>query len=236
MSIDRKTSNISIIIPTLNEAETIGTLLSQLRGLAGVELLVVDGGSADSTIDVVKSLGMQILSSSPGKAIQMNTGAEAARSDILLFLHSDTKLPADFAGQIRDTLNQPGISAGAFKLAIDGKSFGLRIIEWLANFRSKILQMPYGDQGIFVTKDMFFSVGVFPPQPIMEDFELMRRLKKRGKIAILPLCATTSARRWERLGTVVTTAINQAIIIGYLLGVNPEKLAHGHRFKVKSEK
>ena len=165
-----------------------------------------------------------------------NKGAEAAQGDILLFLHSDTKLPAGFTGQVREALNQPGISAGAFKLAIDGKSFGLRIIEWLANFRSKILQMPYGDQGFFVTKDMFFSVGAFPLQPIMEDFELVRRLKKRGEIAIIPLCATTSARRWKKLGILKTTAINQAIIIGYLLGVSPEKLANWYRFKVKSEK
>lgn len=229
MSTDRKTSNISIIIPTRNEADSIGRLLPELLAVHGVELLVVDGGSTDNTVDIAKSLGAQVLSSSPGKAKQMNAGAEAAHGNILLFLHCDTKLAPGFVGQVEAALNQPEISAGAFQLSIDGKGFGLRVIEWLVNFRSKILQMPYGDQGIFVTTDMFFSVGEFPPQPIMEDFELMRRLRGRGKIKILPLHATTSARRWKKLGIMRTTVINQAIILGYLLGINPEKLAGWYR-------
>ncbi len=231
MSTDRKTSNISIIIPTRNEADSIGRLLPELLAVHGVELLVVDGGSTDNTVDIAKSLGAQVLSSSPGKAKQMNAGAEAAHGNILLFLHCDTKLAPGFVEQVGAALNQPEISAGAFQLSIDGKGFGLRVIEWLVNFRSKILQMPYGDQGIFVTSDMFFSVGEFPPQPIMEDFELMRRLRGRGKIKILPLHATTSARRWKKLGIMRTTVINQAIILGYLLGVNPEKLAGWYRKK-----
>ena len=121
----------------------------------------------------------------------MNAGAEAARGDILLFLHSDTKLATGFVEQMRDALNQPGVSAGAFQLTIDGIGFGLRVIELLVNFRSKILGMPYGDQGIFVSTDMFFSVGAFPLQPIMEDFELIRKLRKKGKVKILPLRATS---------------------------------------------
>ena len=231
MSTDRKTSNISIIIPTRNEADSIGRLLPELLAIHGVELLVVDGGSTDNTVDVAKSLGAQVLSSSPGRAEQMNTGAEAAHGSILLFLHCDTKLAPGFVEQVGAALNQPEISAGAFQLSIDGKGFGLRVIEWLVNFRSKILQMPYGDQGIFVTTDIFFSVGTFPRQPIMEDFELMRRLRGRGKIKILPLHATTSARRWKKLGIMRTTVINQAIILGYLLGVHPEKLAGWYRKK-----
>ncbi len=229
MSTDRKTSNISIIIPTRNEADSIGRLLPELLAVPGVELLVVDGGSTDNTVDIAKSLGAQVLSSPPGRAEQMNAGAEAAHGSILLFLHCDTKLAPGFVEQVEAALNQPEISAGAFQLSIDGKGFGLRVIEWLVDFRSKILQMPYGDQGIFVTTDIFFSVGTFPRQPIMEDFELMRRLRGRGKIKILPLHATTSARRWKKLGIMRTTVINQAIILGYLLGVNPEKLAGWYR-------
>jgi rSAM/selenodomain-associated transferase 2 len=229
MSTDRKISNISIIIPTRNEAESIGRLLPELLVVPGVELLVVDGGSTDNTVDIAKSLGAQVLSSPPGRAEQMNAGAEAAHGSILLFLHCDTKLAPGFVEQVEAALNQPEISAGAFQLSIDGKGFGLRVIEWLVDFRSKILQMPYGDQGIFVTTDIFFSVGTFPRQPIMEDFELMRRLRGRGKIKILPLHATTSARRWKKLGIMRTTVINQAIILGYLLGVNPEKLAGWYR-------
>jgi rSAM/selenodomain-associated transferase 2 len=177
MSTDRKTSNISIIIPTCNEADSIGKLLPELLAIPGLEVLVVDGGSRDNTVDVAKSLGAKVLSTSPGRSGQMNKGAEAAHGDILLFLHSDTKLAPGFVEQVLDALSQPGVSAGAFQLSIDGKGFGLRIIEWLVSFRSKVFRMPYGDQGIFVTTSMFFSVGAFPPQPIMEDFELMRKLK-----------------------------------------------------------
>jgi hypothetical protein len=130
---------------------------------------------------------------------------------------------------VRDTLSQPGIAAGAFRLAIDGKGIGLRIIEWLANFRARILQFPYGDQAIFLTAQMFSSVHGFPHLPIMEDFELVRQLKRKGRLKILSLAATTSPRRWEKLGLLRTTVLNQAIIMGYLLGVDPEKLAKWYR-------
>jgi len=229
MSTDRKTSDISIIIPTRNEADSIGKLLSELLEVSGIELLVVDGDSTDNTVDVAKSLGAEVLSTSPGRAQQMNAGGEAAHGDVLLFLYSDTRLAPGFAGRVRDALIQPAVSAGAFQFSINGRGFGLRIIEWLVNFRSRIFQMPYGDQGIFVTTDMFYSIGGFPLQPIMEDFELMRRLKKKGRIEIISPAATTSARRWKRLGILKTTLINQAIIIGYLFGVSPEKLAGWYR-------
>jgi len=229
MSTDRKISNISIIIPTRNEADSIGKFLPELVSTPGVDVLVVDGGSTDNTVAVVKSLGVQVLSADTGKAAQMNAGAEAAQGDILLFLHGDTRLAPGFVEQVIDALSQPGVAAGAFKLAIDGKGFGLRIIEWLANFRARIMQMPYGDQGIFITTDMFSTVGGFPALPIMEDFELMRRLKRKGGIKILALPATTSARRWRKLGVLRTTLINQAIIIAYLLGVPPKKLADWYR-------
>ncbi|MBW2466355.1 MAG: TIGR04283 family arsenosugar biosynthesis glycosyltransferase [Deltaproteobacteria bacterium] len=231
MSTDLKTSSISIIIPAYNEAANLQRLLPELQEVPGVELLVVDGNSTDNTVDLVKSLSVQVLVVSPGKAEQMNAGAGAAHGNILLFLHSDTRLPPGFAEAVRDGLNKPGVSAGAFHLAIAGKSFGLRVIERLANFRAKVLQMPYGDQGIFVSRDMFYSVGAFPGQPIMEDFELVRRLKRRGKIEILPLYATTSARRWKRLGVIRTTVMNQLIIIAYLLGLSPKKLAGWYRRK-----
>ncbi len=229
MSTDQKTSNISIIIPVRNEAENIGSLLPALLAIPRLELLVVDGSSTDSTAEVAGALGAKVLTTPPGRAIQMNAGAEAARGDILLFLHCDTRLPNGFSEQVIDTLRQPGISAGAFTLAINGKGWGLRLIEILANFRSRFLQMPYGDQGIFVTAARFHSVGAYPLQPIMEDFELMRRLKRKGRVRILPLRATTSARRWEKLGILKTTVINQVLIIGYLFGVSPEKLAKWHK-------
>lgn len=215
----------SVIIPTRNEAENIAVLLPQLLCIPGLEVLVVDGGSTDDTAAVAETLGATVVHSLPGKAVQMNRGAETAHGDILLFLHADTRLEQGFAEQVRSALHRPGVAAGAFRLTIDGKSIGLRIIERLANFRSLVLQMPYGDQGIFLTRDMFSSVAGFPPLPIMEDFELVRRLRRQGRITILPLHATTSARRWKKLGVLRTALINQAVIAGYLLGVAPKKLA-----------
>jgi rSAM/selenodomain-associated transferase 2 len=225
MSTDQKTSKISVIIPTFNEAENILKFLPELLIIPGIEVLVSDGKSSDDTINKAKALGARVLSVPGGKALQMNAGAEAAHGDILLFLHGDTRLAPGFASKVRQTLNQPGVAAGGFSLKINGKGYGLRIIEWLANFRSRFLQMPYGDQGIFVTAEIFSAVGKFPELPVMEDFELVRRLKRRGRITILPLAATTSSRRWDKLGLLRTTVINQAVIMGYLLGVNPSKLA-----------
>lgn len=229
MSTDRKTSDISIIIPTYNETEQLAALLPELLLTPGSETLVVDGGSRDKTADTARALGATVLESHPNKAVQMNTGARAARGNILLFLHADTRLAAGFAEPVRAALSQPGIAAGAFRLVIDGKGLGLRVIEWLANLRATLLQMPYGDQALFVKAELFSEAGGFPDLPIMEDFELVRKLKRKGRIRILPLAATTSARRWEKFGVLQTTLINQVVILGYLLGVNPGKLAGWYR-------
>jgi rSAM/selenodomain-associated transferase 2 len=231
MSTDRQTLNISIIIPTLNETDTIGELLPALCNLSGVEVVVVDGGSSDTTVEVAGSYGVQVIRSQPGRAVQMNAGAEAAQGDILLFLHSDTELDVGFEHLIRQAVNQPGVAAGAFTIAIKGGGLGLRIIERLVNIRSNVLHMPYGDQGIFLTAKVFADIGGFPPLPIMEDFELMRRLRRRGRILVLPILSTTSARHWQRFGILHTTLRNQVLIIGYLLGVNPESLAAWYRGK-----
>jgi len=190
---------------------------------------VVDGGSSDKTADIAKSHGVRVLNTTPGRATQMNEGAKAACGDILLFLHSDTTPVPDFAPQVRDCLQQPDVSAGAFSLAIDGKGFLLRLLELLINFRARSMQMPYGDQGLFMTAEIFSSVGGFPEQPIMEDFELVRKLRRQGKITILPITATTSNRRWKKYGILRTTLLNQAIIVCYLFGISPEKLAGWYR-------
>ena len=125
MSTDRKISNISIIVPTRNEAGNISRLLPELLSIPDIEVLVMDGGSSDNTVETAKALGVKVASAPPGKALQMNAGAEAARGDILLFLHADTRLAPGFVEQVRVTLSQPGVSAGAFRLSIDGRGVGL---------------------------------------------------------------------------------------------------------------
>jgi rSAM/selenodomain-associated transferase 2 len=220
---------ISIIIPTWNEEKNIVTVISGIQSSDNLEVILVDGGSQDNTVNLAKVLGVTVISSPPGRAIQMNTGAAVASGDILLFLHADTKLPPDFDRLIRAALQQPGVVAGAFTLGIDAPQWGLRLVEWGVKWRSLLWQLPYGDQGIFLTKSMFMEIGKFPELPIMEDFELMQRLKKRGKITIVPVPVMTSARRWLKKGIFQTTLINQIVIIGYLLGISPERIRGWYR-------
>ena len=219
------TKRISIIIPTLNEAEHLSLALESTVRAINVERLVVDGGSTDGTLKLARERGARVLEPGLGRARQMNAGARIAGGQILLFLHADTRLPEGFDERVRDVMTQPGVTAGAFKLHIDGANRSLRIIERAANWRSRHLQLPYGDQAIFVEKNLFHQIGGFPEIPIMEDFELIRRLRKRGRIVIAPDLITTSARRWKQLGTWQTTLLNQAIILAYYLGVAPSRIA-----------
>lgn len=224
-----ETYKISIIIPVLNEAKTIKKLLTNLPNTPDVELIVVDGESHDETVAIVKSLGIKILSSSSGRAMQMNAGAAIATGDIFLFLHADTILPLGFPEMITKALAETGIIAGAFELAIDAEVRGIRVVEKMVNLRSHLFFLPYGDQAIFLKAHIFKQLDGFPQLPIMEDFVLIRHLKKLGKIAILPVPVVTSGRRWQKLGVVKTTLINQLIIIGYYLGISLEKLALWYR-------
>ena len=222
---------LSVIIPALNEEAQLPATLASLSGVPRVEIIVVDGGSSDATLDVARDAGVRTLAAHPPRAIQMNAGAGLTAGDTLLFLHADTRLPRDVVQQVRQTLASARVAAGAFHLAIDGNGIGLRAIERVANWRSRLLQMPYGDQTLFMRRDLFWELGGFPPIPIMEDFELVRRLKRRGRIALAPGRARTSNRRWLRLGAVKTWLINQAIIAGYYAGVPPKRLAVWYREK-----
>lgn len=215
---------IAIIIPTLNEAKNITKAIASTETSTNVEVIVVDGGSEDNTVELAQSLGVKVLFASKSRADQMNQGGITATGDILLFLHADTCLPAQFDILVRDTLAQTNVIAGAFALQIDAALWSLRLIEIGVNWRSRTLQMPYGDQAIFLPRAVFDKIGGFPELPMMEDFELMRRLKRWGRIAIIPVPILTSARRWLQKGVIKTTLMNQIAIIAYLLGVSPERI------------
>jgi len=223
--------SLSVVIPALNEVNQLPITLATLNRTPGIEIIVVDGGSTDETLVAARAAGVRVLAAHPPRSIQMNAGAALAEGDILLFLHADTRLPGDFEQQVGQTLSAPRVSAGAFHLAIDGSLIGLRTIERVANWRSRLLQMPYGDQALFMRRDLFWELGGFPPIPIMEDFDLVRRLKRRGRIALAPGRAQTSNRRWRRLGAIKTWLINQAIIAAYYAGVPPHRLAVWYREK-----
>lgn len=220
-----ETPLISVIIPTLNEEENIVSCLEATDGAENVERIVVDGGSADGTVDRAKAWGATVLNAPRGRARQMNAGAGAAKGEILLFLHADTKLASGFERQIRLLLGRPRVSAGAFSFRLDKiESAGLRLIEMATNWRSRFLKTPYGDQGIFLRAPLFHKIGGYPDLPIMEDYELIRRLKKWGRIVTAELPAVTSARRWRVLGVWRTTVLNWTLILAYLLGMPPARL------------
>lgn len=223
-------AKISIIIPVLNEEENLRMAIASTHTTPAVEIIAADGGSTDGTVALAVSLGVTVLSTTAGRAHQMNIGAKAATGDILLFLHADTRLPVGFADFVRKTLfSEDDIVAGAFSLKIDHARRSLRWIERGVNWRSRFFQMPYGDQAIFLRADTFHQVGGFPEQPIMEDFELMRRLQRLGKIAIVSPPVVTSARRWLQRGVFTTTLINQLVIVGYLLGISRARLGQLYR-------
>jgi len=234
---------LSVIIPTLNEAAHLPATLATVWGGGsesmtpegigpegiGPEVIVVDGGSQDATCAIAAAAGARVISSPPGRCHQLNAGAAAATGRWLLFLHADTRLPPAYGVHLRHTLAQPGVVAGAFELAIDGPGWGLRWVEWGVQQRSRWLQRPYGDQGLFMARATFEGVGGFPVLPILEDVELVKALQQRGRIAIAPAAVVTAARRWQRLGVARTTVINQGILLGHRLGVDPHTLARWYR-------
>ena len=216
---------ISVIIPALDEERHLPATLASVSGDEGVEVIVVDGQSTDATRAVARRAAARVYAVPRGRARQMNAGAAVATGEYLLFLHADTRLPAGFAGHVRRTLARPGIVAGAFDLTIDGPHWSMRVLERLVKFRSRRLRMPYGDQAIFLQTATFRAVGGFPELEIMEDFELVRRLRRQGRIALVAAPVVTSARRWRGEGLLRTTFVNQCILAGHLLGISSARLA-----------
>jgi rSAM/selenodomain-associated transferase 2 len=217
--------SLSIIIPTLDEAEFIAGTLASIPQGPGLEVIVVDGGSRDDTPAIAQSLGALVLCSSPGRARQMNLGADRSSGDILLFLHGDTRLPKGFAGPIQHCFRNPRVAAGAFRLGLAPPLRGSAFIEKMANLRAEKLHLPYGDQAIFVPAKLFKKLGGYREIPLLEDVDLVRRLRRFGRIAVIPIPVISSSRRWEKVGVWKTTWINQLILTGFLLGIPPRILA-----------
>lgn len=227
-STPRKISDISVIIPALNEAANIDSLAGMLGGSVG-EIILVDGGSSDDTVRKAGASGFRVIEEAAGRAAQMNAGSKKARGAILLFLHADSRLPLHFAELIARTLADKRIALSSFSLGVVSEKRVLKGIVALANVRSRLFSLPYGDQSFALRKELFMTLGGFPDLPIMEDYELARKAARLGEVVTLPQVLVTSERRWRRLGTLQTTLINQLVVIGFKCGVSPAKLASLYR-------
>lgn len=219
---------ISIILPVLNEQATINSVLTHLHCLFRnwpSEIIVVDGDARKRTLSVISDPEVKKISSVKGRGIQMAAGARVAEGDLLLFLHADTRLPSTAPQDIQSILHDKNTAACAFDLAIDDAHPVFRMIEKTANVRSRISGLPFGDQALCIKREWYDKVGGFRPYPLMEDVDLMRRLKRiRGRVKIFPAKVRTSARRWHKEGILYCTLRNWMILALYFLGVRPQSL------------
>ncbi|TVO75268.1 TIGR04283 family arsenosugar biosynthesis glycosyltransferase [Sedimenticola selenatireducens] len=220
---------LSIVIPCLDEAEIIQKLLESLQSTRGrgVELILVDGGSDDST--VAKPLVDQLLVTAPGRALQMNAGARIAKSDLLWFLHADSMVNDDFPEAIRTALQSSECRWGRFDVTLSGRAPFFRVIEFMMNWRSRLTGIATGDQGIFVQRGLFEQVGGFPEIPLMEDIRLSALLRKYAWPIALRQRLMTSSRRWEQSGILRTVLLMWRLRLAFYFGVDPKRLAQRYR-------
>jgi rSAM/selenodomain-associated transferase 2 len=208
----------------LNEANALQTLLPAIQAGKPLQIIVADGGSTDETITVAARYGVEVIQSSCGRPRQMNDAVKHARGEYVLFLHADTLPPSDFTDIVARQL-KPGVAAGAFRFALREPIALQGLIVSLTRLRGSLLGMPYGDQGLFLRRALFHAAGAFPEWPILEDVEMIKRLRRVGNLVITRETAATSARRWQQGGVLRTWARHQLILVGHLLGVSPHWLA-----------
>lgn len=218
---------LSVVIVALDEAAGLPLLLADLARapeLAG-ELLVVDGGSSDGTRRIAALGGARVLSSPAGRGLQLARGVAASSGAWILLLHADARLPAHWPAVVMEAMAQGRRHAWAFHLAIAGPGPGLRLVELLVTLRSRLRSLPYGDQGLLIERSWLAAAGGIKPLPLMEDLELVERLRRRQAIGLLPAALSVSARRWRRLGVLGTSLANARLRRAWRRGVAPEALA-----------
>jgi rSAM/selenodomain-associated transferase 2 len=215
---------ISVVIPVLNEEKTIAASLRNLASLAPYEIIVVDGGSTDSTRAICDSFGVKVLASERGRARQMNQGARQASGEVLIFLHADTRLPDCAFRDIASALADPLFLGGRFDVELEGEHWMLKVIGRMISYRSRVTKVGTGDQAIFVRREIFERLGGYPDIPLMEDIAFCRQLKRLGKVACLRSRVVTSARRWEVDGVGRTILRMWTLKSLYLVGVSPTRL------------
>jgi rSAM/selenodomain-associated transferase 2 len=210
----------------------VAALLQGIAG-SGIERIVVDGGSRDGTADAARAAGAeQVLRSAPGRARQLDVGFRAAHGQVVLFLHADTRLEPGWAEALRRALDDPAVAGGAFRLRFDSRSPALRWVEFWAHVRCRLAGLPYGDQGLFVRRQVLEDAGGIAPVPIFEDLDLARSIRRAGRLVLLPQRALTSARRYERHGVGRLVLRNSLALVAFWLGMDRERVArwyHGWR-------
>ena len=209
---------ISVIIPTLNEESHIEkTLLGVIKQEGDYELYVVDGGSNDNTVAIAQRY-TRVINSERGRAIQMNAGAQVCNGDILLFLHADTLLPDNAFREIRKRMKADSVIGGSFYIAFDVNNLILRCVSFITRFNFRLFH--FGDQGIFVRRNVFEMLHGYKEIPIMEDYEFYKRLKGQGKVILLRMPVISSARRFIKKGVIRQLLINKSVFLAYWAGVN----------------
>jgi rSAM/selenodomain-associated transferase 2 len=221
---------LSIVVPVLNEAAEIEAALHALAPFRarGCEVVVVDGGSADNTSALAAPLADRVTTASRGRASQMNAGAAAAKGDVLLFLHVDTRLPDNADILVRETLARSRRVWGRFDVRFTGGA--LSLIAWTMNLRSRLTGIATGDQAMFVKRDAFARPGGFPAIALMEDIALSAQLKRFSRPICLAARVTTSPRRWQKHGTVRTVLLMWRLRLAYLFGARPDELARAYSY------
>jgi rSAM/selenodomain-associated transferase 2 len=214
---------ISVIIPTLNEATCIAATIASLRSQAPCEVLVVDGGSTDTTRELASEA--RLLDGPRGRAAQMNHGAALARGDHLLFLHADCELDPDALASAERCLRRPGVAAGCFQMTVQSPGLLYRMIDAAGTARVRLTGLIYGDQGLFVSRRLFDQVGGFPPLRLMEDVFLSRALRRHGRMVVAPRRIFVSPRRWQQQGIIRQTLRNWTLTALAAAGVPPDRLA-----------
>ncbi len=218
---------IAVIIPVLNEAAVLPATLAALQGAA--DIIVADAGSTDNSCALAQAAGARVLHLAPPRAQQLNIAAATCEADTILFLHADTQVPPGWQEEICRLLAQDDVAVGAFSLAIAKATRSEAFIARAANWRSRVRQLPYGDQGLFLRRKMFEKIGGFPDVPIMDDYMFIRAAQKCGRIVTSGLIAATSNRRWRRLGVWRTTWRNLIVVAGFRLGVSLTRLQRYYR-------
>jgi len=219
---------VSVIIPALNEAVCLAQTIQLLRRQGPHEIIVVDGGSGDGTPAAAAEADV-LLQSPPGRAGQMNAGAARAKGDVLLFLHADCQLEDGALRQAEACLHRRGVVAGCFTMRVQARGLLYRWIDFVATVRVRLTGIIYGDQGLFLRRELFEELGSFPPVRLMEDVLLSMRLRRRGRLAVAPSRILVSPRRWERMGVMPQTGRNWLLLGLAATGVSPDRLAGFYR-------